>query len=51
VGVSASVNATRHSHTTLLRGADESFFVTLRAELVDHERFSTADAAERSIGD
>lgn len=29
----------------------ESFFATLRAELVDHERYSTADAAERSIGD
>jgi transposase InsO family protein len=29
----------------------ESFFATLRAELVDHERYSTAEAAERSIGD
>ncbi len=29
----------------------ESFFATLRAELVDHERYTTAEAAERSIGD
>lgn len=29
----------------------ESFFATLRAELVDHERYDTARAAERSIGD
>lgn len=29
----------------------ESFFATLRAELVDHETYATAGAAERSIGD
>ena len=29
----------------------ESFFATLRAELVDHERYSTREAAMRSIGD
>lgn len=29
----------------------ESFFATLRAELVDHERYPSAEAAERSIGD
>ncbi len=29
----------------------ESFFATLRAELVDDERYSTRDAAERSIGE
>lgn len=29
----------------------ESVFATLRAELVDHERYSTAEAAERSIGE
>lgn len=29
----------------------ESFFATLCAELVDHERYDTARAAERSIGD
>jgi putative transposase len=29
----------------------ESFFATLRAELVDHENYDTARAAERSIGD
>jgi len=29
----------------------ESFFATLRAELVDHERYSTREAAIRSIGD
>lgn len=29
----------------------ESFFATLRAELVDHERYSTAEAAERSVSD
>jgi putative transposase len=28
----------------------ESFFATLRAELVDHETYATARAAERSIG-
>jgi putative transposase len=29
----------------------ESFFATLRAELVDHERYPTREAALRSIGD
>ena len=29
----------------------ESFFATLRAELVDAERYLTRDAAEKSIGD
>ncbi len=29
----------------------ESFFATLRAELVDHERFPTREAAMRAIGD
>jgi transposase InsO family protein len=29
----------------------ESFFATLRAELVDHEKYATARAAERSIAD
>jgi putative transposase len=29
----------------------ESFFATLRAELVDYERYTSAEAAERSIGD
>jgi putative transposase len=29
----------------------ESFFATLRAELVDHERYPTREAAMRSIGD
>ncbi len=29
----------------------ESFFATLRAELVDHETYASARAAERSIGD
>lgn len=29
----------------------ESFFATLRAELVDHETYDTAWAAERAIGD
>jgi putative transposase len=29
----------------------ESFFATLRAELVDHESYDSARAAERSIGD
>jgi hypothetical protein len=29
----------------------ESFFATLRAELVDHERYATREAAMRSIGD
>jgi putative transposase len=29
----------------------ESFFATLRAELVDHERYATRDAAIRSIAD
>jgi transposase InsO family protein len=29
----------------------ESFFATLRAELVDHEAYPTAPAAEQSIGD
>jgi putative transposase len=29
----------------------ESFFATLRAELVDHERYPTREAARRSIGD
>lgn len=29
----------------------ESFFATLRAELVDHETYATAGSAERSIGD
>ena len=29
----------------------ESFFATLRAELVDHERYATRDAATKSIGD
>jgi putative transposase len=29
----------------------ESFFATLRAELVDHETYATGRAAERSIGD
>jgi putative transposase len=29
----------------------ESFFATLRAELVDHERYASHEAAERSIGD
>jgi putative transposase len=28
----------------------ESFFATLRAELVDHETYASARAAERSIG-
>ena len=28
----------------------ESFFATLRAELVDHERYPTREAAEASIG-
>jgi transposase InsO family protein len=28
----------------------ESFFATLRAELVDHETYATGDAAERAIG-
>jgi len=28
----------------------ESFFATLRAELVDHETFKTAQAAEKAIG-
>lgn len=28
----------------------ESFFATLRAELVDHETYATAWAAEQSIG-
>lgn len=29
----------------------ESFFATLRAELVDHERYATREAATKSIGD
>ena len=29
----------------------ESFFATLRAELVDHERYASREAALRSIGD
>ena len=29
----------------------ESFFATLRAELIDHERYATHDAAAISIGD
>jgi len=29
----------------------ESFFATLRAELVDHERYPTREAAPKSIGD
>ena len=29
----------------------ESFFATLRAELVDHQRFPTTEAATRAIGD
>ncbi len=29
----------------------ESFFATLRAELVDHERYRTREAATKSIGD
>ena len=29
----------------------ESFFATLRAELIDHQRFATRGAAERAIGD
>jgi len=29
----------------------ESFFATLRAELVDHERYPTREAATKSIGD
>jgi putative transposase len=29
----------------------ESFFATLRAELIDHERYPTREAAMRSIGD
>lgn len=29
----------------------ESFFATLRAELVDHERYPTRDSANRAIGD
>ena len=29
----------------------ESFFATLRAELVDDERYSSREAAEASIGD
>jgi putative transposase len=29
----------------------ESFFATLRAELVDHETYATREAAERSLGD
>jgi transposase InsO family protein len=29
----------------------ESFFATLRAELVDHERYATREAAMKSIGD
>ena len=29
----------------------ESFFATLRAELVDHERYLTRAAATKSIGD
>jgi transposase InsO family protein len=29
----------------------ESFFATLRAELVDHEQYPTNDAANASLGD
>jgi transposase InsO family protein len=50
--------ATHHVRPSMSRKGDcwdnavaESFFATLRAELVDHERYATRHAAVTSIGD